>query len=180
MTKRKKPIRLQLDEDQLFRKLYVQWRIPRGQFKKNPDYLKEFTTTWNSLSGRSDTPTDVLHYMDTKQKQTKRLAEPWPVFKGAHKRLEPVSEVISEAHMAVLRELYKTIVLPQDVGTEGLLYHESIINELQAEFFKQTKISVPGMLLAARIEDERKSGNWITLRDYKQPDLGFSDLDKIA
>lgn len=179
MNRKKMPIRLQKDEDQLFRKLYVQWRIPRGQYKKHPDYLAEFTAVWNDLAGRRDSPIDVLHYMDTKQKQTKRLYEPWPVFKGAYKKLEPVSQVLSEAHMLMLRGLYQQIVLPAHVGTEGLLYQDAVIEELAAAFKKATGLFVPAMMLAARIEAERKSGNWFTLRERSDA-LGFDDLDQIG
>jgi hypothetical protein len=174
MPKKIKPLSLQRDEDRLFRKLYIKWRIPRGQFKKHRDYLSEFVRAWNQLSGRSDTDSDVLHYMETQQKITSRLYEPWPKFDGAHKRLPPLVTVMSEEHLTALRALYASVVLPVDIGSDGLSYRDDLMDSLSKEFFKLTNLSVPGPVLAAICESERKGGRLPTIRDS-----AFGDLDKL-
>ena len=181
MAKKKKPIALKADEDALLRKLYKQWRIPRGQLKSHPDYLAEFVKLWNKLSGRSDPDSDVLHYIETQQKKTKRLPEPWPVFDGAHKRLPPVNIMMSVELIEVLRDLYLTYVLPLKIGTDSLSYRDELVQTLSDEFARRTGHHVPGILLAAKIENERKRRRWFTLRDHaKDDDLGFSDLHEIG
>jgi hypothetical protein len=175
MLKNKTPMRLSVADDQLFRGLYVRWRIPRGQYKKNADYLAEFTGLWNNLSGRHDSAHDVLHYMETQQKITSRLAEPWPTFKGEHRRLPPVADVITPAHAAVVRQLYILHILPLEIGTDSLSYRPELVDLLASEFFKATRINVPGMLLASWIETQRKAGRWITLRNQ-----GYEDIESIG
>ena len=150
-------IALTRDEDRLLRKLYIQWRIPRGQFKKHPEYLSEFVKLWNQLSGRDDEDLAVYHYIESEQKHKDRLPEPWPTFNGAYRRLEPMANVVTPEAAKVLRSLYILHVVPLDIGTDGLCYRTDLLELLSNEFYKQTKIRVPGMLLAAFIETEARA-----------------------
>lgn len=177
MVQKKCPIRLQRDEDQLLRTLYTQWRLGRAQYKKRPDYLAEFTRVWNALSGRDDDPIDVYHYIETQQKITKRLEVPWPTFKGAHKRLPPLKDVFGPEGTLALISLYQQHVQPLEIGTDSLMFHPEVTEMLSKEFFKATGIDVPGAMLVAKLEQERKSGHTPTLRDSG---LGFNDIDEVA
>lgn len=181
MPKMKMPIALGADEDHLLRKLYKQWRIPRGQYKSHPDYLSKFVEQWNMLSGRTDPDSDILHYFDTQQKKTKKLPEPWPTFDNKHRKLPPAKILLSPDQMDHLRDIYLTHVLPLKIGTDGLTYRDELLKVIEKDFAKRTGHHIPGMLLAAKIEKERKMGQWLTLRDHgRGDDLGFSDLDEIG
>jgi hypothetical protein len=180
MAARRKPIPLRKDEDKLLRKLYKQWRIPRGQYKKHPDYLAAFTEMFNRLSGNSYDPVQIYHYIETQQKITARLDEPWPTFDGAHKVLPPVETVLNEAHLLVLRQLWIEHVIPLGLGTDAAANRADIVEMIAREFTRLTGLRVPGMLLAMIAETKRKRGEWPRLKDYGDDDIGFDDLDKIG
>jgi hypothetical protein len=122
----------------------------------------------------------VLHYIDTQQKITSRLEEPWPTFAGAHKVLPPVASVLNDAHMLVLRAIWLELIVPMGLGTDSIAYRDDVVALLEREFKRRTGLSVPGMLLAAAAETERKRGDWLRLRDYPDGDVGFNDLDQIG
>lgn len=175
MSTRRIAIRLTRDLDQMLRRQYKQWRIPRGQLKSHPDYLDAFTEEFNGRAGTNFASSEILHYIDTQQKITARLEEPWPTFAGAHKVLPPVANVFTHEHLAVLKGLWREHIMPLNLGTDGFAYRDNLVELLASRFEKATKLKVPGMILAARIETERKHGNWLCLKN-----AGFDDLDLIA
>jgi hypothetical protein len=177
MSTKRKPIPLTKGEDDLFRKLVIQWRIPRGQFKKHPEYLDAFTQLFNDMSGNNYTSVEIYHYMELQQKITGRLEVPWPTFGGAHKRLPSVANNLTTAHMQVLRSLWRKFIMPLGLGTDAFAYRDDLVQLLTREFEKATKLKVPGMMLASIIETERKRGNWLCLKDQG---VGFDDLDLIG
>lgn len=165
------------DEDQLFRKLYTSWQIPRGQYKSHPGYLEKFTEMWNRLSGRNDSADDVYHYMETKQKTTKRLPEPWPTFNGVFKKLDPPDIALAPAHTIVLCDLYRKHILPLGVASDSLAFREDLLNVLARGFAKRTGLNIVGMVLASVLEKLRKNGRLPRLGDTG---IGFDDLDELG
>ena len=176
---KKKPIPLGREEDALLRSLYSQWRIPRGQFKKHPELLGKFVEKWNLLSGRSDHAHDVLHYIETKQKASGRLPDPWPSFDGAHKRLEPPNVHLSREQWDILADLYEKLVIPLRIGTDKLTYSEELLDSLTSQFSRRARVFVHGLVLASLIEDRRKDNSWVRLRDIGRKNDGFDDLDDL-
>ena len=174
---KKRTIPLSGDEDQLLRKLYKTWKIPRGQYRKHPDYLEKFTDMWNRLSGRRDSAADVIHYVDTQQKIKNRLPEPWPTFDGAYKTLDSPDDALTPAHTEVLCAIYAEHILPLGVGSDSLTYHEDLLALIAREFTASTGLHIVGIVLASYLEGIRKRGDLPRLRDFG---AGFEDLDEIA
>lgn len=172
---KRKPIRLTKDQDHYLRKQYKQWGIPRGQYKSHWDYMEAFTERFNAMMGCSFTPNEVYHYIETQQKITSRLEVPWPRFEGAHKRLPPIASVLTPAHLKALRTIWRRFIAPRNLGTDAVAYCEELVQLLSHEFYKATKLHVPGMVLLSAVENERKQGNWDRLKDS-----GFDDLDLLA
>jgi len=180
MPIRKKPIGLSEHDDRLLRAIYVQYRIPRDQYKRRPEDLEMLTETFNRLSGRSDSGADLIHYIQTKQKAKRRLKVPWPTFNGDHKRAPAVSGHLTSEQMEALREAYQAIVLPLSLGVDALVWNEEVADALAAEFTRRTGRIVPGLVLIAIAEEKRKRKLWFKV-GRQRPDLGedFGDLDKI-
>jgi hypothetical protein len=185
MSERRKKIPLRPDEDRLLRKLYIQWRIPRGQYKSHPVELAAFVQLFNNLSGLSYSALEVLHYIETQQKAGERLKPAWPTFDGNHKKLAPMDKTLSDEEMAALREIWHEHVLPMNIGTDKATFIDSLVTLLEREFAKRTRHMIPGIMLLAIVENERKKGLWLTLRDdtqggKKDDGIGFDDMDEAA
>ncbi len=63
--------RLQNEEDESLRTLYREFDIPTDQYPHRPDDLQRLVTAWNHLTGRNESPLDVLHYMIARRKKGK-------------------------------------------------------------------------------------------------------------
>lgn len=181
MAKRRKTIPLFDHEDRLLRRLYKEFRIPSDQYEKRPEDFALFVATWNDLSERHDSPGDILHYIKTKRKQTKRLKIPWPTFDGTHERAPRVGGMLGDGEWHALRGIYARVVLARGLGTDNIAYDEELQEELSTAFAKATGRVIPGLLLSAMIVEKRKQKNqWFTLRDdYKDRDIGFDDIDEL-
>lgn len=88
-----------------------------------------------------------------------------------------MANIVTPETAKVVRDLYVLHIIPLDIGTDAICFRSDLVELLAREFYKRTRIRVPGMLLAAWIENERKAGRWYTLRDRG---IGFADLDDIA
>ncbi|HEX4146942.1 MAG TPA: hypothetical protein VHY91_25820 [Pirellulales bacterium] len=182
MATRKKPIPLPAPDDSLLRTVYVQFRIPRDQFKKRPEDLATFAAVFNQLSGRHEEAVDLLHYIQTRQKAAGRLPVPWPTFDGNHQRAPALTHTLDEDKLQVLREAYEKIVLPHRIGTDSVLWNVDIMKSLAAEFSRRTGQVVPGVTLLAIAEERRKRGEWFKVGRgrHEGSGEGFGDLDAAA
>ena len=62
-------LRLLPHEDELLRTLYRDFNIPTDQYPQRPDDLIRLVTSWNDLTGRGESPPDVLHFMISRRKK---------------------------------------------------------------------------------------------------------------
>ena len=176
MAKLRRAIRLLPDEDQLLRHLYTEFKIPSDQYERRPQDLERFVTVWNDLSGRSDAPGEVLHYIITQRKQKEKN---WPTFNGKHKRLTAMpDDFLSPGEWAALKTVYRDVVMPLGIGSDNLAYDDQLAAQVAREFFKLTGRSVPGRLLFAALMAKRKRGEWDTLP--KKDGRGFGDINAIG
>jgi hypothetical protein len=176
MTALSKPISLTPEEDGILRKLYVQFGIPRDQYKRRPEDLIALTRRWNKLTGRHDEPGELIRYIKNQQKATKRLAEPWPTFKGSHKKAPALSTQLDEKQLDALREIYEEIVLPLGIGMDLLEANQEVVDQIAKRFAKRTGKIVPGLTLISIAEEKRKRGLWCTVEKRKG---AWSDLDQV-
>jgi hypothetical protein len=143
--------------------------------------LTLFAATFNRLSGRHDESTELIRYIQNKQKAKRRLPIPWPVFEGNHQRAPALSGTLDDEEMEALRGAYEQVVLPLHLGTDALLWNEEVVSALATEFLRRTGRIVPGFILVAIAEEKRKRKLWFTVGRGGDRDLGnqFDDLDDV-
>src|SRR5690349_15605148 len=89
MAKNRKAIVVTPQEDQILRDLYQRFRIPSDQYKRRPNELQRFVNNWNSLTNRSDSAGELLHYIVT---QRKTASKKWPTFGDDYQRMKEVPD----------------------------------------------------------------------------------------
>src|SRR5687768_13031945 len=69
MPKRLKTIRVTPAEHEVLTRMYLEKQLGRDRYAQFPAELRDITDRFNGLTGRSDTTSEVLHYIRTKAKQ---------------------------------------------------------------------------------------------------------------
>lgn len=180
MGANEKPIRLTTEEDGLLRKIYVQFRIPRDQYKRRPKDASAFISRWHKLSGRDDEMEQVVRYMKNQQKATARLQEPWPTFNGSHKRAPDSARELSKEQLVILRDIYEALVLPLGLGVDAVEADADLCSTIAKQFAKHAGLVVPAMELVSIAEDKRKRGEWCTVGGPGfSRGIGFTDMDQL-
>jgi hypothetical protein len=165
--------RLQRDEDESLRALYREFDVPTDQYPHRPDDLNRLVSAWNQLTGRSESPSDVLHYMITRRKkgQWERLG------RNAGGNFQRPQVEFSEEEIAHLDAIHEEL----QVASDNYAINPEAARRLQEEFARRTGRIVPPMLLAAAMVGRRKAGALATLKPKSDDqDLGFSDIDQVA
>jgi hypothetical protein len=170
-------IRLTHSEDASLRQQYVLFGIPDGQYKKRPEDLEVFTSTWNFLTGRSDSSAELLHYVETQRKQK---CKNWPTFNGTHKTAPSIAALMTTEQEGQLRRVWEAEVIPLRIGTDAASRDPLIIKAVEREFADATGRIIPGIILMAYVEARRKRGEWLALKRDAQGHVGFNDIEKIG
>jgi hypothetical protein len=164
---RRKCIRLDPIEHETLERLYVERRIATDRYMHRRGDLREITSTFNGLTGRDDTPEDVLHYMQTQR----RRKGSWPTLDGTHRRLPVVlGRLIDPEHIETLKRLYGEL----GVGAERFAQDRVLSQELERRFFEETGQRKSGCLLGTAMLELRKEGNLPKLGPRGD---GFNDFD---
>lgn len=173
MAKRRKAIRLTPDEHRLLSTLHRQSGVPDGQFPQRPKFWRQFTSTWNSATGRNDSPEDVLHYIVTQRKQAL-----WFRFEGDHKRLSvPEPDILTPQQWEVVNALY----VEMGVASDNFLFDRDLRRELLKRFVARTGAHVPELLFTAALVARRKGGLLPkTETGEGEGDIGFGDINEVA
>lgn len=173
MAKRRKAIRLKPDERRLLKTLHRQSGVPDGQFPQRPKFWRQFTTMWNSATGRNDTPEDVLHYIVTQRKQAL-----WFTFDGGHQRLSvPEPDTLTPEQW----ELVDAIYVEMAVASDNFLFDRDLRRELLRRFVAKTGVHVPELLFTAALVARRKGGLLPkTETGGTDGDIGFGDINEVA
>ena len=178
MAVHRKSIRLSPEADHLLRRVYLEFGIPIDQFSRRPEDLDRFVTHWNSLSGRADSPEDLLHYMRTKRKKHK-----WVTFEGKHQRFAALpDDVLTPEEWAHLTSIYENECVSRNLGADNIDHDEVLAERVSRAFADLTGRILPGRYLLAILMAKRKRGNLPTIRDNgdRGPDIGFRDIDEIV
>lgn len=149
---RKPCIKLAPHEKRMLEELYSRRRIPRDQYKKRPQELVALVEEWNKLSGRVDTPDDVIRYIINRQKN-----KDWVTFDGNHLSAPP-SENLTADQVDILVQIYTEDVLVFGRGSDALASDAELRELISREFAARTNRIVPGYALAAILETMRKEG----------------------
>tara|TARA_R110002095_G_scaffold215553_1_gene210108 strand:+ start:2053 stop:2550 length:498 start_codon:yes stop_codon:yes gene_type:complete len=161
------------DEDEALRALYLEYNIPSDQYIQRPDDLKLLVDSWNCLTSREETPTDILHYILNRRKQGK-----WEKLgRAAGKDFVRPRLAFTDEELAVLDEIHEEL----QIASDRFALDSELAQTLQQEFAKRTSRIVPAMILAAEMINRRKSGALATLKPKSgDEDLGFSDISQVG
>jgi len=172
MTRTK--LHLKPEEDHLLRILYRQFGITTDNFPRLPAKLDEFTETWNSLTGRTDTGPELLHYMITRRKKKQ-----WEKLGRANRsgQEQTASHLFTEEDWQHVDAIYEEFQIPSD----NFSLDADLSKKLQDEFARRTRQIVPAMVICAAMVTRRKAGKLTTLKPKsRSDDLGFEDIDEVA
>lgn len=165
---RRNCIRLNPIERETLARLYVERLIATDRYMHRPRDLKDLTDTFNALTGRDDTPEDVLHYMQTKRRRSGQ----WPTLDGNHRRLSVVLGNLIEADFIdVLKSLYTELKR----GAEAFIQDRALGRVLERRFFEVTGVQKRAFVLATAMMELRKDGMMPTI---ERRDQGFNDFDQ--
>lgn len=175
MPAKRKSIRVFPHERYHLVQLYLNKKIPIDQFEVRPEELRELADSWNAMSGRNDSPEEVLHYMRTQRKGGR-----WVRFDGTHKP-PPENPAFDADETEILVQIYFEHVAELNNGSDVLAYDEGIREFVSREFAMQTGRRVPSHLLVGKITSLRKRGLLPKVSKPKdEGGLGFADIDHVA
>lgn len=178
MSKLRKAISIPAHEVEILKELYRQFRFPSDQYKRRPEQLERFTGAWNTLTHRSDTGGELLHYIITQRKQKK-----WVTFGNDYIRLACLPDTfLSAREWRILEDIYREEMLPRQIGSDNLAYDDMLAAQLAREFCDRSGRMVYGRLLFHAIMSKRKRGEWVNVRPPKEGGNSrpFGDIDQIA
>jgi hypothetical protein len=166
-------LRLLPHEEELLRTLYRDFNIPTDQYPQRPDDLVRLVTSLNDLTGRTESPPDVLHFMITKRKDGK-----WEKLgRNAGGNYTPPEVSFTEEDNKHLDSIHEEF----QIASDNYALNADAAKRLQDEFARRTGRIVPAMVLAAAMISRRKAGALATLKPKADDHgIGFSDIDKIA
>lgn len=173
----KKSIRLNPAERQALVTLYLEKQLAVDRYQNRPNELKDLTNSFNSLTGRSDPPEDVLHYMRTQRKRGK-----WPKLGDKARKLsDHLEEVLNPEEIKILVGIYVQIGRNHAKGNDSFAHEPELVRELEKEFLESSGRYVYGGQLLAVLTALRKSANLEKLNLEKYDFRGtFDDLDEAA
>jgi len=160
-------------EHETLGQLYVEKRIATDRYMLRPNELRELAAMFNGLTGREDTPEDLLHYMQTKRRK-KGL---WPTLDGNHLRLPiALGRLVDEDCVDALCRIY----LEFDCGPEKIRQDRSLSVRLERRFEEETGQRKRGYVLATAMVELRKAGRLPTLGSKDQSFDDFSAAEALA
>lgn len=174
MATRRKSIQIADHDRRILVELYLQWRTPIEQFEALPDKLRAFVDDWSRLTGRSDAPGDVLHYMRTQRKRGK-----WVRLEGNHPPPPPVPELSAE-ETEILVTIYEQTVAAVGSGSDVLGYDEETAELIATAFAEQTGRIFPAHQLVRKLTALRKRGLLPKAVKQEPHEGGFEDIDDVS
>jgi hypothetical protein len=167
-------MRLLPHEKQLLIELYLKWAIPIDQYETRTADLAALTAEWNRLSGRSDSPEEVLAYMRSQRKQAK-----W-VKLGDKAKPAPATVDLTAEETEGLVNIFNENEDMIDKGSDALAYDPEVADLIAKEFAAQTGRIVPANLLVAKLTALRKRG-LLPKKECRPPKgAGWDDIDRVG
>jgi hypothetical protein len=174
---RKKKISLLPHEREALVNLYLKWKIPIGQFQRRPAELEAFMEEWRSLTGRSDTAGEVVHYMRNQRQQGL-----WVKLGDKALPAPPLATFTAE-ESELLVVLFKKYVTAAGEGSGVLDQEPEIAQNIANEFAAITGRVVAPNDITAKLTALRRRGTFPKVgrkisHASTPPDLGFTDIDQ--
>lgn len=179
MAKKRKSIEMFDHERAAFVKLYLERRIPIGQYGgARASELKPLCDEWRGLTGRTDSDGDLLHYM-----RNERKSKRWPKLNGDHLR-KPKTPEMSADDVETLRDVYDDFVVAFGIGSENIAYDDDKKAFIVREFSLRAGHVLPFEVLMARLTELRKRGRLTRVSDVPPPaerddDTDFNDIEAV-
>ena len=167
---RRKSLSLLAHEDALLRTLYRQFNITVDKLPQRPDDLQKFVATWNRLSGRTDSASELLRYMMNRRKNKK-----WETLGRDTVKASTLGIEFSDEDYAHLDKIHEQL----QVASDNYAVNPESAKRLQEEFARRAGRVVPQEILAAVMMNRRKAGKLATLKP-KGDDIGFSDINQVG
>ena len=163
-----------IPEDKLvLEELYLHYKIPTDQLKRNQVVLGRIGAAFRRLTGRDDETPEILRYIINRRKN-----KDWPRLGDQARRFSPALHALEDDELPVLVSVYETI----DVPLDEYLLREHLPSELASAFAARTGRVVRASTLVAALIAYRKRGLLVCLRDEKQTKepQPFSDIDQVV
>jgi hypothetical protein len=144
--------------------LYLTHAVATDQLRRDPETLSVITRTFNQLTGRNDSSSDLLSYM-----MNRRKGADWPRLGSAAKQFEPVTDTLTDEQLEALRRIYVTMDIPSD----QYVCRATLAKQIADSFESITGTRIAAQILVAVIVAKRKRGVWVRIRD------AFGDLDQV-
>jgi hypothetical protein len=175
--KKKKSIPLNPADREALVTMYLDRRLAIDHYAERPKDLRSLTDAFNALTGRSDVPEDILHYMRTQRKNGK-----WPKLGStARKVSKSPEEIMALEDSKILEACYIKIGKAHEKGNDSFAYEPELVRELVNEFRKATGRYIHGSQLLAALTIMRKAGNLEKLKlDKHGRREAFGDMDEAA
>lgn len=175
----KKKINLLPHERDSLVKLYLKWRIPIGQFQRRPNELDSFVAEWRSLTGRTDTGGELIHYMRNQRQQAL-----WVRLEDKALPAPPLAKFTAEEG-ELLVQLYTKYVTAAGEGSGVLDQEPEIAKNIANEFAEITGRIVAPNDITAKLTALRRRGTFPKVgrtvsHASPTPDVGFADIDEAA
>jgi hypothetical protein len=164
-------MRLTVAEHATLKRLYLAKHLGRDQYAKLPDEIADLTDNFNALTGRHDSPDDVLHYVRTKAKAGKM---------GTHGddwiRVAPLpDDFLSDRELRALVKIRREMKVAED----NIAHDSALARELETRFAARAGRRVLGLLLATYLMQLRKAGVLETLDQRHEGEEPFGDIDEL-
>lgn len=174
MATTRKSIRLFDHERALMVELYMKWRIPVDSFDGFPVEKAAFAEEWHTLSRRTDSSDDLVHYMKVQRKRGL-----WVKLGDDFRRLPPLPELTADETEALVG-IYHERVTIQENGSDILSFDDEIKDLIAREFHEVTGRFVEPHLLVMKLTALRKRGLLpkVGNRGKDKENRGFEDIDK--
>jgi hypothetical protein len=152
MAIRTKIIKVFSHERLLLVEMYCRRRVPIDQFEHRAGELDELTAEWNELTGRTNTPGEIIHYM-----RNERKCGRWVKLDGNYQKTPP-KPFFSADESEALVAIYRVNVADKGIGSDAIACDQAISELIASEFAKLTGRIVPATHLMAKLTALRKRG----------------------
>lgn len=152
-------------EKKLLEDLYELHGVATDQLRRDQATLLQIARAFNRMTDREESPSDILRYMINRRK-----GKDWPCLGDKAKKFEPLSELLSETELEILKNVYISF----DVPSDEYLYRPKLARQIANRFNGLTGLSIHPNVLVAIIMAKRKRGLWICIREE------FGDIDQVV
>jgi hypothetical protein len=174
MSATRKSIQVFDHERALLVELYMKWRIPVDSFDGFPDEKATFAEEWRTMSSRTDSADDLVHYMMVQRKRGL-----WVKLGDDYRRLPPLPAFTADETEALVGIYHERVTILEN-GSDVLSFESETKDLIARDFQEETGRFIEPHLLVMKITALRKRGLLpkVGNRGQDKQNRGFDDIDK--